>query len=93
MTRHLYTVITERGLTSVYRDASYISVLGIIYSEYRSAGSNWDHPNILLCDGKVVVPHGLADKAWEFGQYQSKAYDKARTDVEAKFTPSWERGE
>lgn len=92
MTKHIYTVVTEKGLTSVHRDATYTSVLGIVYREYKSAGGDWDRPNMLLRDGKVVVHEGLADKAWEFGEYESKAYEKARIDVEGKFTPDWERG-
>lgn len=84
-----YTVIRLSGKTEFYPDADYFSILSSISHEYGSAGSNWDRPNMLLLNGKVVVSEGIADIAWNYGQRNRELHDEIRKKIRTEFWPEW----
>lgn len=62
----------------------YLGVLDQIYHEMLSGGSQYDRPNMLLSNGKVVIDKGLSDLAWEYGSELVNAYTNARLAVNEK---------
>ena len=83
------TVIRESGRADFYPNYPYFTLLGVIYNEYMTAGSNWDRPNMLLLDGKIVVPEGLADLAWDYGQRDRELHNEVREKLRDEFWPEW----
>jgi len=84
-----FTVIRSSGRTEFFHDSSYFLVLSSVAHEYGSAGGNWDRPNMLLLNGKVVVAEGLADIAWEYGQRSRKLHDELNKKLNDEFTQEW----
>lgn len=84
-----FTIIKESGRTEYFADADYYSVLSGIAHEYGSAGGNWDRPNMLLLNGKVVVHEGIAEIAWKFGQRNRELHDKLNKQIREEFKPDW----
>lgn len=89
MKKHNYTVIRENGRSEFFPESEYFSILANIAAEHMSAGSNWNRPNMLLMDGKVVVEKGLADLAYKFNRYRNEKQAECEADVAEKFTPEW----
>ena len=85
MAKHNFTVIRDSGRTSWHGDTEYRAVLDLVYADFRTAGSNWDAPNMLLMDGKVVVESGFADMASKYGERLRQLF----LGIEAEFTPDW----
>lgn len=84
-----FTVIRLSGRTEFYTDRDYYGILGSIYHEYCSAGGNWDRPNMLLLNGKVVVAEGVADIAWKYGQRNRELHDEISKKIRDEFKPDW----
>lgn len=91
MTKHNFTVIRLSGRTEFYPDADYFSVISNIAHEYMSAGGNWDRPNMLLMDGRVVVSEGIADVAWNYHKRRRELHDEMDDTISREFTPEWLR--
>lgn len=90
MAKHPYfTIIKESGRAEFYSDRDYYQILSSVAHEYGSAGGSWDRPNMLLKDGKVVVPEKLADIAWKYGQRSRKLYDQTEKQLREEFKPDW----
>lgn len=89
MAKHNFTVIRDSGRTSWHGDTEYRAVLDLVYADFRTAGSNWDAPNMLLMDGKVVVESGFADMAWKYGERRRQLSLGVEEAIEAEFTPDW----
>lgn len=84
-----YTVIRLSGHAKYYKHTDYFKILDEIYVEYLSAGSQWDRPNILLMEGKVVIPEDLAAVAWNYGT-RLKELTKIRDAImRQEFQPLW----
>lgn len=67
MSEKRFVVVTRSGRAENCKDGStYWSILSDVYTQFQSAGGNWDRPNILLLNGAIVIPTGLADKAWDY---------------------------
>ena len=91
MTKPLnYTIIKESGKTEWLPDSFYQAVLAGIYREYCSAGGNWDRPNMLLLNGKVVVEKGLTDLAWEYGENATALRRVVEKQISDGIKPEWE---
>lgn len=84
-----YTIIKLSGRTEFFPDADYYSVLSNVFHEYMSAGSNWDRPNMLLFNGRVVMTEGLADLAWNYGERNRALHEEIHTKIRAEFAPEW----
>ena len=89
MRKYNLTVIRLSGRTEFYADADYFAVLSVIAHEYGSAGSNWDRPNMLLMNGRVVVSEGIADIAWKYGDRTRQLHEQIRSTLRDEFTPEW----
>lgn len=87
-----FTIIKESGRTEFYSDIDYYGILSSIAHEYGSAGSNWDRPNMLLLNGKIVVPEGLAGIAWKYGQRNRDLHNEIHAKIRAEFKPDWLNG-
>ena len=85
MAKHNFTVIRDSGRTSWHGDTEYRAVLDLVYADFRTAGSNWDAPNMLLMDGKVVVESGFADMAWKYGERRRQLFLGVEEAIEAEF--------
>lgn len=86
----VYVVLTISGKVWPQKvDAGYFGILGAVFNEMMSAGSSWDCPWKLLCDGEMVVPGRLKDLAYEYGDEDRKARFAARDAVMQKHTPAW----
>lgn len=85
----IFTVITQNGRADVRDTGDYFSVLSRIYDEYGRAGSNWDRPNMLLINGEVVIPSGLADIAWSYGHDYSVSQTKMSKEVHDRHFPAF----
>lgn len=90
MKKHpIYTIIKESGRTGVYGDRYYLDILNAVGHEYMSAGGNWDRPNMLLMNGKIVVESGLADLAWNYMEKFRELCEEMDRTIAAEFSPSW----
>ena len=87
-----YTIIRLSGRTEFFSDADYFTILASIAHEYGSVGGNWDRPNMLLLNGKVVVPENIAEIAWEYGQRNRKLHDEIHQKIRSEFWPEWMPG-
>jgi len=85
----VYTIITESGRTKVEHEKDYWSILSDVHLQYMSAGGSWDRPNMLLLNGKVVVPEGLAGLAWRYGNELRDAVAETTRDIREKHMPEW----
>lgn len=86
-----YVVLTASGrVWSTRASPAYHSILDAIYVEYMSAGGNWDRPDILIHNGKVVVAKGLANIAWDYGKAFIQARMEAAAQINARFEACWE---
>lgn len=88
-----YTIIRLSGRTEYFPDADYYGVLGNIYHEHMSAGSNWDRPNMLLMNGKVVVSEDVTDIAWKHGERNRQLHNELRDKLRKEFQPDWLKGD
>lgn len=84
--RRMDTGISGTGTESA---GPYLAILDSIYQEYQSAGGNWDRPDKLFLDGKLVVPSGLADLAWNYGRDRSDATSAAQRAVQNLHIQDW----
>lgn len=84
-----FTVIRLSGRSEYFQDGDYFTILSGIAHEFGSAGSNWDRPNMLLLNGKVVIPEGIADIAWEYGSRDRELHEGVRFTLRSEFTPDW----
>lgn len=84
-----FTIIKESGRTEFFTDRDYFGILSSIYHEYMSAGSNWDRPNMLLMDGKIVISEKLSEIAWSYGQRNRDLHSKLTETMRNEFTPDW----
>jgi hypothetical protein len=67
----------------------YLSILDGIYIEFQSAGGNWDRPDKLFLNGKIVVESGLADLAWKYAQDRAAATQAAVNAVRNIHIQDW----
>mgnify|MGYP001171448099 FL=1 len=86
-----FTVIKMSGRTEFFPDGNYFSILSNISHEYGTAGVNWDRPNMLLLDGKVVVGEGLADIAWDYGKRNRELHEALKDALTGEFMTEWLR--
>lgn len=90
MTNPIFAVVYENGRAETQKEGStYWSILDAVYREYQSAGGNWNRPNMLLLNGKVVIDRGLSDLAWKYGKDAYDARCKADDATKAAHKPGW----
>lgn len=89
--KHRYTVIRRSGNTKVFDDAPYFGVLRSCFHEHQSGGSNYDHPNMLLRDGEVVVEKDLCDLAWDYCTQFDKEVAETAERVNGHHRPEWDK--
>lgn len=88
-----FTIITESGRTDVRDNGDYFEMLSRIYTEHTMASGDWDRPNMLLINGKVVIPSGLADIAWEYGEDHQSSQRKIIRELHARHLPAFLKDE
>lgn len=98
---HHYLVVTRSGrpwlggsvspgLTSTDDpEATYWSILQKIFTEYQSAGSQWDRPWVLMLDGRIVVEGELSEVAWDYCTKLREAEKLIRQSVRDGHMPDW----
>ena len=86
-----FTVIRLSGKTEFIHNGDYLGLLSNISHEYGSAGSNWDRPNMLLLNGKIVVSEGLSEIAWDYGKCSRELHEALQRTLEDKFRPEWDK--
>jgi len=85
-----YTIIRYSGRADNCKDgADYFSVLESVFLEHSSAPGDWDAPNMLLLNGKIVVDHHLHDLAWKYCRERLRVIDEAAAAVREKHFPAW----
>lgn len=84
-----WTVIRASGRAETHESYDYYQLLSHYHTDMSAGGSTYDHPNILLLNGKVVVEKDFIDKAWAYGQDWRKAYDEVNARVRAEHKPEW----
>lgn len=85
-----WTIIKESGRTEFKPDEDYYSVIASIGRDFMSSGGNWDRPNMLLLNGKIVIAEGLADIGYKYAKRSSELYDEADRKIREEFKPEWE---
>lgn len=88
-TKQNFTVIKLSGRTEFSSDRDFFTILSMIGHEFASAGSNWDRPNMLLMNGKVVIEDGLADIAWKYSERNRELHEEIRRKIQSEFAPDW----
>lgn len=89
MTKGNYTIIRKSGKSTFYPDTDYYMLMNVVYGEFMSAGSDWDHPNMLLLDGEVVMKAEFQQVAYCYGQYRGQLFSNAEARAREKFAPEW----
>ena len=85
-----FTIIRYSGRADNCKDgADYFSILDTVYLEHSSAPGDWDAPNMLLRNGKIVIEGKLHDLAWKYCRDRQQAMDEAATAVRDKHLPAW----
>lgn len=84
-----WTIIKESGRTEFKPDEDYYSILSSVGCEYMSAGGNWDRPNMLLLNGKIVVANGLADVGYKYAKRDRELHDEISRKIREEFKPAW----
>lgn len=84
-----WTIIKESGRTEYIPDSDYYSVISSVGRDYMSAGGNWDRPNMLLLNGKIVVASGLADIGYKYAKRGLELYDEISRKICEEFKPEW----
>lgn len=97
--KSIYAVMRRSGRMMQFRDAlsgnstesggPYLHILGVVVTEFQSAGSDWDAPDKLFLNGNLVVAKGLSDLAWKFHQDKIGARDAAYNTVKNIHMPDW----
>lgn len=85
-----WTIIKESGRTEFKPDDDYYSILSSVGRDYMSAGSNWDRPNMLLLNGKVVIGTGLADVGYRYERRNRELHEAINRKIRDEFKPDWE---
>lgn len=88
--QHRFAIITRSGRAENCKDgATYWSILSDIYTQYQSAGGNWDRPNMLLLNGGIVIASDLSERAWNYGTAKYKRTEQAVQAVQAEQIPDF----
>lgn len=85
-----WTIIKESGRAEFKTDTDYFSILSSIGHEFMTAGGNWDRPNMLLLNGKIVVEEGVADLGYEYFIRSRELHDEINRKIREEFRPVWE---
>lgn len=86
MTKGNWTVVKESGRTEFYADTAYHSVIAAVGHQFMRTGSNWDRPNVLLFNGKVVVESGLAELGYRFVERCRELREAMEQKLREEFT-------
>ena len=84
-----WTIIKESGRTEFLTDNDYYSILSSVGRDYMSAGGNWDRPNMLLLNGKIVIADGLADVGYKYAKRARELHDQISRKIREEFKPDW----
>jgi len=85
-----WTVIKDSGRTEFYQETDYFSVIAAVGHQYMQAGANWDRPNMLLLNGKVMVESGLAELGYKYVQRRRELYEEVTKKLNDEFAPEFE---
>lgn len=86
----IFSIIRENGRSENVKDGSdYWSIMDAIYTEYISAGGNWNRPKMLVRNGEIVVHDGLANLAWDYGNDLQKGRNAALLASRSRHKPEW----
>lgn len=88
-----FTIIRESGRTEFFANYDYFSILSNVHHEYSTAGRNWDRPNMLLMNGKIVITEGLSEIAWKYGMRNRELHNEIHKKIREEFRPEWEQSE
>jgi len=82
-----WTIIKEYVWTVPVPD--YYSIISSVGRDFMSAGGNWDRPNMLLLNGKIVVAGGLADVGYKYAKRDRELHDEISRKIREEFKPEW----
>jgi len=77
------------GADATHSQGPYFSILETIATELMSAGSDYDPPEKLFLNGKVVVDCGLDSLAYDYQRDKVAAREAASNAVANIHTPAW----
>jgi len=77
------------GADNTHSQGPFLSILDTIATELMSAGSDYDPPEKLFLNGKVVVERGLDSLAYAYRQDSVAAAGAASDEVKNIHTPAW----
>ena len=81
-----YVVIDTRGRAENVKDGyGWFEILDWVYAQHTSAGGSTPLPDILLKDGKIIVPRRITDIAWEFCRKKRDRIDAAISQTKQEF--------
>lgn len=84
-----WTIIKKSGRTEYILDGDYYSIISSVGRDYMSAGGNWDRPNMLLLNGKIVIAAGLADVGYKYAKRDRELHDEISRKIREEFKPEW----
>lgn len=84
-----WTIIKESGRTEYIPNSDYYSIIASVGRDYMSAGGNWDRPNMLLLNGKIVISDGLADVGYKYAKRDGELHDEISRKIREEFKPEW----
>lgn len=84
-----WTIIKESGRTEYIPDSDYYSIISSVGRDFMSAGGNWDRPNMLLLNGKIVISDGLADVGYMYAKRNRELHDEINRKIREEFKPEW----
>lgn len=77
-TKHKYVLIYTDGRADNIQDGyDWVTILDYVNRRTNEGGSSSPIPNMLLRDGKIIVPEKIYEIAYEYVHYRQKLYDEA----------------
>lgn len=75
----IFTIITRSGrAVNCNAGTNYWDILDRVATDMSSAGSNWDAPNMLLLNGKVVIAENLSNYVWTYSKDMGEAIESCK---------------
>lgn len=81
-----YVIIDTLGRAeNVKPEWDWFAILDHVYRQVGSAGGNTPLPEMLLRDGKIIVPSKLHHLAWNYGRQRQARIDEALGNARALY--------
>jgi len=77
------------GAAAAHTTGGYLAILSQIGDEMMSAGGEYDAPDKLFLNGKLMVESGLSEMAYQYHRDTVSARQAAAREVQNLHTPRW----